>query len=162
MLSTYQIRIFTLSAGFEVLTAVAMKRSIFRDIKPCRPLKANRRICHLHLQGQKISQARNQRKTGSNLCWFLLGLSFDPEDGDMFFPKRRLTFNGLHGVISQKTEFFFCFPPESIQIKIQKYSFIANIMFLNIIHYPVLSKNTALFIYQNTTFRRLDFVSVFR
>jgi hypothetical protein len=30
----------------------------------------------------------------------------EPEGGDMFLPKRRLTFNGLHGVISQKMELF--------------------------------------------------------
>jgi hypothetical protein len=36
---------------------------------------------------------------------FLLDLLIDPEDGgDMFHLKYRLTFNGLHGVISQKTE----------------------------------------------------------
>jgi hypothetical protein len=39
---------------------------------------------------------------------------------------------------------------------------ITNIMFLDIVHRPVFSKNTFLFISQNTTFRRLDFVSVFR
>jgi hypothetical protein len=34
---------------------------------------------------------------------FLLALFFDPEDGgDYVPPKHRLTFNGLHGVISQK------------------------------------------------------------
>jgi hypothetical protein len=38
---------------------------------------------------------------------FLLGLYFDPEDeGDMFPAKCLLTFNGLHGVISQKIELF--------------------------------------------------------
>jgi hypothetical protein len=37
----------------------------------------------------------------------LLGLFFNPEDGgDIFFPKQRLAFNGLHSVISQKTELF--------------------------------------------------------
>jgi hypothetical protein len=35
----------------------------------------------------------------------LLDLFFDPEDGWMHVSlKRRLTFNGLHGVISQKIE----------------------------------------------------------
>jgi hypothetical protein len=37
----------------------------------------------------------------------LLGLFFDPEDGgDMFLKKRRLTLNGLQGVISQKMVLF--------------------------------------------------------
>jgi hypothetical protein len=33
---------------------------------------------------------------------FLLGLFFDPEDGDDVPPKRPMTLNGLHSVISQK------------------------------------------------------------
>jgi hypothetical protein len=37
---------------------------------------------------------------------FLLGLFFDPEDGSYVPPKRRLTFNRLHYVISQKIELF--------------------------------------------------------
>jgi hypothetical protein len=37
---------------------------------------------------------------------FLLGLFFDPEDGGDVPPKRRLTFNGLYGVISQKIGLF--------------------------------------------------------
>jgi hypothetical protein len=38
--------------------------------------------------------------------WFL-SLLFGPEDGGvMFLRNRRLTFNGLHGVISQKRELF--------------------------------------------------------
>jgi hypothetical protein len=38
---------------------------------------------------------------------FLLGLYFDREGGNcMFPPKRRLTSNGLHAVISEKTELF--------------------------------------------------------
>jgi hypothetical protein len=36
----------------------------------------------------------------------LLGLFFDPEDGSDVPPKRRLAFNGLHGIISQNTVLF--------------------------------------------------------
>jgi hypothetical protein len=39
-------------------------KGFFWDITPCSPLKFNRRFgrtCRLHLQGRKISQARNQR-----------------------------------------------------------------------------------------------------
>jgi hypothetical protein len=46
---------------FEVLTAVAMKSSIFWDISLCSPLNVNRRFggtCRFHLQG-------NQHKAGS-------------------------------------------------------------------------------------------------
>jgi hypothetical protein len=38
---------------------------------------------------------------------FLLGLFFEHEDGDLHVPPNlRLTFNGLHGVISLKMGFF--------------------------------------------------------
>jgi hypothetical protein len=50
------------SVGFEVLTAVIMKSTIFWDIPPCSPLKVNRRFggaYHLHHQGRRISRARN-------------------------------------------------------------------------------------------------------
>jgi hypothetical protein len=69
-----------------------MKSHIFWDITPCSQLKINQRLrgtCRLHFQGRRISQARNQR-----------------EDGRDVLLKRRLNFNGLHGVISQKTEVF--------------------------------------------------------
>jgi hypothetical protein len=42
-----------------------MKRFIFRVITPCHPLKVNRHFegtCDLHLQGQRMSQARNQHE----------------------------------------------------------------------------------------------------
>jgi hypothetical protein len=55
----------TTNVGFEVLTAVVMKSKIFWDITPCSPLKFNRHFggtCRLHLQGRRISQARNQRE----------------------------------------------------------------------------------------------------
>jgi hypothetical protein len=44
--------------GFEVLTAVVMKNSVFWDITPCSPLKVKRRMgetCRLHLQGRRVS-----------------------------------------------------------------------------------------------------------
>jgi hypothetical protein len=40
---------------------------------------------------------------------FLCGLLFDPEDGGDVPPRRRLTFNGLYGITSQKTELFTLF-----------------------------------------------------
>jgi hypothetical protein len=54
------------------------------------PLKVNLRFggaYRLHLQGRRISRIRNQRESGwqAELCLFLLGLFFDPEEGrDMF------------------------------------------------------------------------------
>jgi hypothetical protein len=55
----------SLYAGFEVLTAVVMKSTIFWDIMPCSLLKANRHFGgthRLHLQCQ-IRQARYQHKS---------------------------------------------------------------------------------------------------
>jgi hypothetical protein len=52
--------------GFEVLTGVFMKSTIFLDVTPCCPLKVNRRLggtYRFHLQGLRISRARNQRES---------------------------------------------------------------------------------------------------
>jgi hypothetical protein len=76
--------------GYEVLRAVVMKGSIFWDIASCSLLKVNRRFrgtCCLHLQGQSISQARNQleNKWQVKHAGFFLGLFFNPKNGvDMF------------------------------------------------------------------------------
>jgi hypothetical protein len=71
------------NVGFEVLTVVVMKSTIFWDITPCSPLSVNRRFegtYRHHLQGRKISWARNQRESRwqAELC-------FDPEDGGDIF-----------------------------------------------------------------------------
>jgi hypothetical protein len=53
--------------GFEVLTAVPMKSSIFWDIMPCSLMKVNwlfGETCHFHPQCGAISQARNQHEAG--------------------------------------------------------------------------------------------------
>jgi hypothetical protein len=67
----------TKDVGFEGLIAVIMKSCVFCDITPCSPLKVSwcfRGTCCFHLQGQRISQARNQHEAGSKqLC-----LSFYP------------------------------------------------------------------------------------
>jgi hypothetical protein len=50
--------------GFEVLTAVVMKSTIFWDMTPCSPVNFNRRFGGTnphHLQGRRISRARNQK-----------------------------------------------------------------------------------------------------
>jgi hypothetical protein len=69
--------------------------SNFWDTTPCSPLKVNRRFrgpCRLHLQGWRISQGRNQCKVESRQR--------------QVPPKYRLAFNGLRGIIPQKTELF--------------------------------------------------------
>jgi hypothetical protein len=41
---------------------MVVKRTVLWDITPCSPSQVNRRFgwtCHLHLQGQRISRARN-------------------------------------------------------------------------------------------------------
>jgi hypothetical protein len=65
-----------------------MKSCIFWDITPCRPMKVNLHCggtYHIHLQGQRVSQARALHETEERLL--VLGLFFNPEDGDMFAPK---------------------------------------------------------------------------
>jgi hypothetical protein len=55
--------------GFEVLTAVVMKSTIFWNITPCSPLKVNRRAL-------------------LSTCFYsglLIGLFFDPENEDNIF-----------------------------------------------------------------------------
>jgi hypothetical protein len=77
-------------AGFEVLTVVVVKGSIFWNITPCRPLQVNGRsegIYSLHLQDRRISQAC----CADYVCYlfysgFLLGLLFDREGGGRIFP----------------------------------------------------------------------------
>jgi hypothetical protein len=63
---------------YKVLKAVIMKIFVVLDISLCIPLKDNRRSgeTFLHLQDQRISQARNKREAGSKkipVCYFLRG-----------------------------------------------------------------------------------------
>jgi hypothetical protein len=63
-----------------------LKSYIFWDITPCSSLKVNHRFrgtCRLQIHGRRISQERNQREAGS-----------------------KKSFNGPHGVMSQKIERF--------------------------------------------------------
>jgi hypothetical protein len=83
-------------AGFKVLTAVAIKSTIYWDITPCSPLKVNRRFGESfrpHLQVRRTNQARNQCE--SKWRW-----------RRCVPPKCRWTFNGQHDVISQKIVLF--------------------------------------------------------
>jgi hypothetical protein len=72
-------------------------------------LKVNGRFggtCRFHLQGRGISQARYQHEAGSKQaasCRFLAWFIFQPWRGRRHFAlKFRLTFNGLHRVISRR------------------------------------------------------------
>jgi hypothetical protein len=56
------------SVGLKVLRAMVMKIYAFWDIIACSPSKISQHFggtCCLHLQGQRISQARNQQEAGS-------------------------------------------------------------------------------------------------
>jgi hypothetical protein len=56
--------------GFEVLTVVVMKSTIFWDTMPCSALKINGRFggtYRLHLQGRRISPARNLQSSACHL-----------------------------------------------------------------------------------------------
>jgi hypothetical protein len=55
-LTTLSVTKLYSAVGFEVLTAVVIKSTIFWDIRPCSPLKVNRRFggkYRLRLQGRK-------------------------------------------------------------------------------------------------------------
>jgi hypothetical protein len=87
-----------------------IKSSVFWDITPRSPLKVNRRFggaYRPYLQGQRISQARNQRDAVS-------------KHSDCYL-RRRLTFNGLHGVICQKVELFITTAVREPQIPLYKF-----------------------------------------
>jgi hypothetical protein len=91
-------------------------KSVFWDIMPNSTMKANRLFggtCRLHLQGWRISQARNLHEVGSKQskalvpapCWFLAWLTLQSWGWRWHAPpKHRLTFNRLHCVISPNTE----------------------------------------------------------
>jgi hypothetical protein len=86
-----------------------MRRYIFWDITPCSPMKLNRRFggtyC-LHLQGGRIIQARNGIKQAVRRDLLVSSLVYPSTLKKRQYspPKRRLTFTGLHGGISQKIE----------------------------------------------------------
>jgi hypothetical protein len=98
--------------GFDVLTAVVMKSTIFWNITPYSPLSVKRRFWgtyRLHLQRRKtkLSKKLAWKEMESFHAGFLLSLFFQPWRWRRNVPpKRRLTLNGLHGVTSQKMVLF--------------------------------------------------------
>jgi hypothetical protein len=105
---------------YEILSADVMKSTILWDITPCNPLSVNLRFggtYRLHLQGRKNKFSKKpawKLNLFSQLWWWR-----------RYVPaKRRFTFNGQHGVISQNivlfrlttmhyTSIFALGPPES-------------------------------------------------
>jgi hypothetical protein len=63
------------AVGFEVLGEVTVKSSVFWDVILCSLMVSQcfRGTYHFHLQGERVSQARNHYKAGLLLasCWFL-------------------------------------------------------------------------------------------
>jgi hypothetical protein len=95
--------------GTEVPTAVVMKSSIFWDITLCSLLKVNLRfggMCHLHLQGGRIIQERDGISHPLHVGFYNWLILLPWIWRKYVLPKRLLTFNGLQGVMSQKTELF--------------------------------------------------------
>jgi hypothetical protein len=85
---------------------MSSRSTIFWDITPCSPLKANRRFggtYSLHLQA-RMSRARFQRKNST--CLHLTRLIRPWRWRRYAPPERRLNSNGLHGVISQRIVLF--------------------------------------------------------
>jgi hypothetical protein len=83
------------------LTAVVKMSTAF-SVTTCSPLKVNRRFggtCRLHLHGRRKKQKRNQHEISSKERKVSRWRRHVP-------PKHRFTFNGLHDVISHKTELF--------------------------------------------------------
>jgi hypothetical protein len=89
-------------------TKACVKRSILWNITLSSPLKVRRfrGICSLHLQGRRINQAKHQRETRWH-AWLILR---SWRWARHVPAKRRLTFNGLHNVISRKIELFITTP----------------------------------------------------
>jgi hypothetical protein len=79
--------------GFEVLTAVVMKSTIFWDITQCSPLKVNRFRRNMSRLSSGSKNKPSKISVSSAACYllhagFLLGLFFEPEDGgDIFLRK---------------------------------------------------------------------------
>jgi hypothetical protein len=91
--------------GFEVLTAMVMKSSVFWVIMPWRMLEVNQ------CQGNMLPPSSQPRNKTSSACYFvhasfLLGLFSGPEDGGRSSVETSCDFQLLHGIISQKTELF--------------------------------------------------------
>jgi hypothetical protein len=76
----------------------------------CSSVEVHRRFggtCGLHLQGRRVSQARNQQDAGGKKSWFLAWLTLLSWRWRRYFPlKRGWTSPDLHSIITQKTILF--------------------------------------------------------
>jgi hypothetical protein len=94
----------SLSTQIEVLTI--KKSSVLWNIRQCSSLEVNRRSgghCRLYLQSRSISKSRNHEvgsKQSPVLAWHIIRPRLWRRNVP---PKRRLTFYGLHDIISHYT-----------------------------------------------------------
>jgi hypothetical protein len=79
----HQHGVFNIWQSHEYIILHTTRDSIFWDITLCSLLKVNRQFggtCYLHLQGWRVSEARNKHETGSS--------TFNPDnEGDVFLRK---------------------------------------------------------------------------
>jgi hypothetical protein len=60
------------SVGFEVLTAMVMKSTIFWDITPCSPLNVNRRFGGTYYNSSPLSSLKDRHSLGVNILYFYI------------------------------------------------------------------------------------------
>jgi hypothetical protein len=82
---------------FEILTAVVMKSSVSYEITPCSPLKST------YVSEEHVASIFRLLLAP---CFMLVFYCLTPRWSQHVSPKRRLTFNGLHGVILQEMKVF--------------------------------------------------------
>jgi hypothetical protein len=98
--------IMTFTDRYVIIIKLLRRVTDFLEIRPCSPLKVNWRFWgtyRLHLQGLRINRRRYQRESRwrgfAFTLWYLACLISRPWRWSRYVPpKRRLTFNGLHGV----------------------------------------------------------------
>jgi hypothetical protein len=96
--------------GFEAFAMVVCYEDVcLLEFKPCSPLDANRCFggrCSLHIQGWRLSKARNQHEVGRKQC--LAWLTSQPwRRRRNILPKCRLTLDVLHSFIYLESKKYF-------------------------------------------------------
>jgi hypothetical protein len=85
---------FLCDLEFEILVEVVLKSSSFWDTTPCSPLKFYRRFGRTFISGSGNKENKKLSCSGSNFLLILRPSRWRPDAP----PKRRLIFNGLHGL----------------------------------------------------------------
>jgi hypothetical protein len=99
---------------------------MFWDITSCSPLKVIRRFrgtYRVHLQGRIIRRTRNQRERRWQAELTYSRFILRSRRWRRYVPpKRRSTFNGLHGLISQKILFLVLYQPRCFTKRYSSYN----------------------------------------